>query len=182
MPPKKWDILSTRTDRSFRYFNLRTDHARSPRTGESFDFIVLEAPVWVNVIPITPENEIVLVRQYRHGIRENTLEIPGGLVENKDAPELTAARELEEETGYRSDSVIHLGWVYPNPAVQNNRCHTCLAGNAVRTGSQRQDDREDIEVVLCPVADIPDLIRQGQISHALVIAAFHLYFLSGKAS
>jgi ADP-ribose pyrophosphatase len=178
MSPKKWKILSTRKDRSFRFFSIRTDHARSPRTGESYDFIALEAPAWVNVIPLTPNNDIVLVRQYRHGIRDITLEIPGGLLENSDSPEETALRELQEETGYTSDNVVNLGWVYPNPAIQNNRCYTCLAKNAVPNGPQKQDEREDIEVVLRPVSEVPELIRTGQINHALIIAAFHLYFLA----
>ena len=177
MPPKKWDILSTREDRSFRFFSIRTDHARSPRTGDSYDFIALEAPTWVNVIPVTPENDIVLVRQYRHGIRDITLEIPGGLLENSDSPEKTAARELQEETGYVSDDIVNLGWVYPNPAIQNNRCYTCLARNAIPAGRQNQDDKEDIEVVLRPLGDVPAMIRSGEINHGLIIAAFQLYFL-----
>src|SRR4030042_6958442 len=100
MIPEAWKLLSSRLERSFRIFNLRTDRASSARTGHAYDFYILESPDWVNVIPITPHDEVVLIRQYRHGIREVTLEIPGGIMEGKDSPEDAARRELIEETGY----------------------------------------------------------------------------------
>jgi 8-oxo-dGTP pyrophosphatase MutT (NUDIX family) len=175
--PKPWSIVSTRLDKSYRVFNLRTDRAQSPRTGNVHDFFVLESSSWVNVIPLTPQNEVVMVRQYRHGIREVTLEIPGGLVEDHDSPEVAARRELLEETGYREESLIPLGFVYPNPAIQNNLCYTFLAKNVYATGMQSQDEREDIEVILRPLEEVPALIRKGVITHSLVIAAFYRYYM-----
>jgi ADP-ribose pyrophosphatase len=177
MAPEKWDILSSTPDKSYRVFALRTDHARSPRTGQSHDFFVLESSAWVNVIPLTEANEVVLVKQYRHGTREVTVEIPGGLVEREDSPEAAARRELREETGYREESLISLGYVEPNPAIQNNRCYTYLARNVCPIGEQTQDEKEDIEVILRPLADIPLMIRTGIITHALVIAAFYRYYM-----
>ncbi len=177
MMPKAWDVLSTRYDRSFRVFRLRTDRARSPRTGKDHEFFILESPTWVNVIPLTPKEEVVLVRQYRHGTREVTLEIPGGVMEEGDTPEGAARRELREETGWREERMTSLGYVLPNPAIQNNRCYTFLAANVVPAGVQEQDDKEDIEVVLRPLADIPGMIRDGEIRHSLVIAAFYRYFM-----
>ncbi len=181
MPPKTWEVLSSRKECRYKFFSLRTDHARSPRTGESYDFVVLETGTWVNIIPVTAEGKVVFVRQYRHGIRDITLEFPGGVVEEHDSPEEAARRELREETGFTSDEIISLGWVHPNPAIQNNRCYTYLAANAVREGTQHQDDREDIEIVLIPISDIPGLIRDGSITHGLIIAAFQLCFLNYPA-
>jgi 8-oxo-dGTP pyrophosphatase MutT (NUDIX family) len=139
MPPKAWSIVSTHLDKSCRVFNLRTDRARSPRTGNEHDFFVLESQSWVNVITLTLEKEVVMVRQYRHGIRDVTLEIPGGLVEDHDSPEEAARRELLEETGYREGSLILLGFVHPNPAILNNICYTFLAKDVCAMGMQSQE-------------------------------------------
>ena len=174
---KPWTIISSRVVKSYRVFNLRLDRARSPRTTETHDFYVLESPSWVNIIPLTLAKEVVLIRQYRFGIRDMTLEIPGGLMEPSDSPEEAARRELREETGYREETLIPLGAVHPNPAIQNNLCYTYLAENVFPVGQLIQDEREDIEVVLQPLSDIPRLIREGAISHALVIAAFYRFYM-----
>lgn len=177
MPPKPWKVVASAWDRSYRVFSLRTDQATSPRTGKTHPFFILESSSWVNVIPLTPKEEVVLVRQYRHGTRSVTLEIPGGLVEVADDPETAARRELLEETGYTAGDVLPLGWVHPNPAILNNRCYTFLARDAVFSGARHQDDREDIEVLLRPLATIPRLIREGDISHSLVVVAFYRFFM-----
>ena len=176
MKPKPWPLVSRRLDRSFRIFDLRIDRSVSPRTGEEHDFIVLESAPWVNVIALTDREEVVLIRQYRHGIGEVTLEIPGGLADGADEPLAAAKRELEEETGYRAEEWIDLGYVHPNPAIQNNRCHTFLALGVKPAGDQSLDDKEDIAVVLKPLAEIPRLIREDGITHALVVCAFWRYF------
>jgi 8-oxo-dGTP pyrophosphatase MutT (NUDIX family) len=118
-----------------------------------------------------------LIRQYRHGIREITLEIPGGLVEQNDTPETAAIKELHEETGYRESQIVPLGNVHPNPAIQNNACYTFLATNVFLAGNQEQDEKEDIEVLLRPLPEIPRLIREGEITHALVLAAFYRFYM-----
>jgi 8-oxo-dGTP pyrophosphatase MutT (NUDIX family) len=177
MPPRPWKVISSIRDKSYRVFSLRTDRARSPRTGRGHDFFILESSSWVNVIPLTPQNEVVMVRQYRHGIRDFTLEIPGGVMEKNDTAEEAAKRELREETGYKTSQMILLGSVYPNPAIQNNLCYTFLARNVFLAGEQQQDEREDIEVLRRPLTDIPRLIRKEHITHSLVLAAFYRFFM-----
>jgi ADP-ribose pyrophosphatase len=182
MLPKSWPIVSTHLERAFRIFRLRTDRARSPLTGAEHDFVVLESPAWVNVIPLTAAEEVVLIRQYRHGIKEVTLEIPGGLVEATDTPLGAAKRELLEETGFRGKTWVDLGYVHPNPAIQDNRCHTFLALGVTPAGPQSLDEKEDIEVLLRPLVEIPRLIREGEITHALVVAAFWRFFMEYRSS
>jgi len=177
MPPKPWKVLSSRVDECFRIFNIRIDRAFSPRTEQAHDFYILESTDWVNVIPITPREEIVLVRQYRHGTREVTLEIPGGIVERQDSPEDAARRELMEETGFKEKGMVLLGSVNPNPAFLTNRCYTYLAKDVVRVKTQDQDEKEDIEVEVMPLEEVPRLIREGEISHALVLAAFYRFYM-----
>jgi len=177
MSPKPWQVVSSTKDRSYRIFDLRTDLAISPRTGKEHRFFIIESSPWVNVIPLTPENQVVLVRQYRHGTQNVTLEIPGGLVEASDSPEGAAKRELMEETGYGAEEILPLGLVYPNPAIQNNACYTFVAKNVRLIGAQDQDDKEDIQVLLRPLAEIPGMIKEGEITHSLVVAAFYRYFM-----
>jgi len=182
MPPKPWEIISSIRDKSYRVFSLRTDRAISPRTGKEHDFFILESSSWVNIIPLTPEQEVVLVRQYRHGARDVTLEIPGGLVEKSDTPEQAARRELFEETGYRPLETYSLGAVHPNPAIQSNECYTFLAKDVFVDGEQQQDEREDIEVLLRPLSAIPQLIRDREITHSLVLAAFYRFFMEYQSN
>lgn len=174
---KPWKLISSKRDKSFKIFDLCTDRVRSPRNGKEYDFIILESSEWVNVIPVTKEKDVVLIRQYRHGIKDVTLEIPGGIVEPGDTPLEGAGRELKEETGYTYGEMIYLGMVYANPAILNNGCHTYLALDCQPDGAQDLDDREDIEVVLTPLEKIPEYIREGKISHSLIIAAFYRYFM-----
>ena len=114
-----------------------------------------------------------MIKQYRHGSKQITLEIPGGLVDPGDTPESAASRELLEETGYQAEEWKKIGVVNPNPAIFSNRCHTFLARNLMKVGSPTLDQTEDIDVVLFPLSEVPRLIRDGVIDHALVIAAFH---------
>jgi 8-oxo-dGTP pyrophosphatase MutT (NUDIX family) len=175
---ERWQRLASEVVYRCRVFSLRCDRSRSPRTGADHDFFVLEAGDWVNVVPITPDDEVVLVRQFRHGIGDFTLEVPGGMVDAEDASPLEAARrEMLEETGYESDDVVFLGDSHPNPAIQGNRVHTFLARNAVKQCEPRFDSTEEVEVVRVPMVEVPDLVRAGTISHALVIVAFYWHDL-----
>ena len=177
MSPKPWKLISSKSHESYKIFSLRIDRAQSPRTHKEHDFYILESTDWINVIPLTPQNEVVLIRQYRHGIKEVTLEIPGGIVEKGDSPEEAARRELREETGYECSQMILLGDVHPNPAFLNNTCYTFLAQGVSLTGKQEQDAKEDIEVMLRPLELIPRLIREEEITHSLVLAAFYRFFM-----
>lgn len=172
---REWSLIDSQPLGDYRVFQLRQDTRRSPRTGRQHTFFVLETGDWINVVPVTPDNKIVLIRQFRHGTEEVTLEIPGGMVDEGEAPESSARRELLEETGYAAEELVHIGTVTPNPAILNNRCHTFLARSAVHVAEPAMDGSEDIAVELVDASDVPALITSGQISHALVIAAFYFY-------
>lgn len=174
---KPWEIISTKRDELIKFFKLRTDRAVSPRTNIPHDFYVLESAGWVNVIPLTPEDDVVLIRQYRHGIQDFTLEIPGGIIEPGDTPEGAASRELFEETGYREKEMVFLGSVHANPAILNNICYMYLAKGVYPAGKQELDDKEDIEIVIKPLKDIPRLIKEGEITHSLILAAFYRFYM-----
>jgi len=168
-----WEITDRRQLITTGIFSLTARASVSPRTGRTHDFYVLEAPDWINVIPLLDEDRVVMVRQFRHGRREPTLEIPGGMVDPSDADPLAAAhRELREETGYRADRMTRIGAIAPNPAIQSNLCHSFLARQLTFLGIQKLDSTEEIEVVTVPLRAVPSLIQDGTICHALVVVAF----------
>ncbi len=171
----RWELIDTRDDRSYHLFSVSLNRNRSPRTGEIHEFQVLNSPDWVAVIAVTPDGKLVMVRQYRHGSGELSLEPPGGLVKEGQTPEQSGREELEEETGYRSDTLELLGCMNPMPALFTNRFYVFLARDAVPTGKLNPDETEEIETVLVPLDEIRDYIRTGRINGAVMIAALHLF-------
>jgi ADP-ribose diphosphatase len=173
VPPKEWPLVVSETLLSLRVFELRKDRCRSPRTGAEHDFYVLSGRDWCNVVPLTDDGEVILIRQYRHGTRETTLEIPGGIIDPGDAsPAEAARRELLEETGCEATSIEPIGVIHPNPAIQSNACFSFVARGVRQVTAPKLDAAEDIEVVRMPLADVPARIAAGEVRHALVVVAF----------
>jgi 8-oxo-dGTP pyrophosphatase MutT (NUDIX family) len=161
-------------------FSLRRDRRERSLPGgarDCHDFFILETVDWVNVVPLTSEREIVFIEIHRHGIDGPSLEIPGGMIDADDRdPAAAGAREMLEETGYHSDRIVPLGVVHPNPAIQGNRCFTYLAEDARLVSAPRLDETEEIRVVRHPVSEVPRLLADGKITHALVVAALSWFF------
>jgi ADP-ribose diphosphatase len=158
-------------------FSVRRDRKRTDGGAGDHDFYVLEAADWVNVLPVTADGQMVLIELHRHGTGAGSLEIPGGMIDPEDpTPRHAAAREMREETGYHSDDLVSLGFVHPNPAIQSNRCYTYLANDARLAGDPSPDETEEIRVVLTPLDELPRLLRDGRITHALVVAALLRFF------
>lgn len=175
---RPWQRTRSRPIGDFRVFSLREDHAISPRTGKEHPFYVIDCVDWVNVIAVTPHDELILVQQYRHGSNTVELEIPGGMMDPHDAsPEAAAIRELREETGYEGVQPRVIGRVFPNPAIQSNTCHTVLVENCERRHPIELDHGEDLITQLLPVADLPRWIAHGRFGHSLVVVALTYYEL-----
>jgi 8-oxo-dGTP pyrophosphatase MutT (NUDIX family) len=176
--PLPWDELELETLHENRIFRVSRSRARSPRTGEVMPFFRIDSVDWVHVVPITRDGHVVMVRQWRHGVRETTLEIPGGMVDPGETPAQAAARELLEETGYRASRVDPLGVLSPNPALFGNGLHTFVARDVERVAEIRNEGAEETAVELVALADLPKLLTDGSIRHALVVAGLHLFALS----
>src|SRR5688500_4307729 len=147
----------------------------SPRTSEPVHFHALEMADWVQVLPLTRDGRFVMVEQFRPGAEVRALEFPAGMLDRGESAQAAATRELEEETGYRGGKLIELGVVHSNPAIQSNVLHVWLAQDCEKTGTPSQDEGEDVYVRLVEAADIPEMIRDRAIQHALVLTAWQLY-------
>jgi len=177
-----WKRMKSKLCGEYAIFRIRQDRSRSPRSGKEHTFYVIESNDWVNVIPVTTEGQVVCIRQYRHGRGTVHLEIPGGLVDRHETPEIAALRELREETGYVSPQLIHLATMEPNPAIQNNQCYVYLALDAEKATEQMLDSGEDIEVVMVDQKEIASLVADGTITSGIMVAAFHYFALFQSGS
>lgn len=172
---KKWMTLETRNILKGHIFRYLQVSRQSPTTMKVGEFDIVQCANWVNVVAITPEQKIVLIKQYRHGTDSYTIEIPGGAINHEEDPLVGAKRELLEETGYTATKWIKLGKVDANPAFMTNTCETYLALDAIKTENQNLDPFEEIEVFLDDVKNINQLIKEGEITHSLVVAAIYFF-------
>lgn len=172
MPERSWRLIRSEPVSDHRIFRLRHDVYRLDARPDERDFVVLETPDWVNVVALTEDRQVLLIRQFRHGVRRVTLEIPGGMIDPGESPEQAALRELREETGYAAGTIRPLGRVLPNPAIQDNYCHLFLADGCRRVAELQLDPFERIDLLIRPLDDIPWMIQRGEIDHTMVINAF----------
>jgi 8-oxo-dGTP pyrophosphatase MutT (NUDIX family) len=176
--PLPWKRISSQPVGDFRIFKIRSDRLISPRTQQAHDFFVIDCVDWVNVIAITPDQHLVMVEQYRHGSGTVELEIPGGMMDAKDAtPEAAGARELREETGYAGASPRIIGRVFPNPAIMSNTCFTVLVEDCRCVHPVEFDHSEDLVTRLVLLAELPQLVGSGKIRHSLVAVALYHFSL-----
>lgn len=161
-----------------RVFTVHRSTRESPVDQSHHDFYLIDSSDWVNIVPLTDDNQVVCIRQFRHGTERIELEVPGGLVDPGEDAQNAAARECLEETGFEVQDLQSLGKLSPNPALFPNRLHTFVGYHAVKTAEIVNTEREHTSVELFPVSRLPELLVSGQIEHALVVATLwrFLYF------
>lgn len=160
-------------------FRVHRRRFRSSRTGHAHDFFITDLADGVHVIAVTTDDEVVLVRQFRAGSGLDSLETPGGLLDPGEDPGAAGARELLEETGYAGDPPVSMGVLRPNPALLTMAISTVVIRNARRIAEPRPDIGEELSIVLAPAREVPTMIRDGRIDHAVCVAGL-LLWLSGR--
>lgn len=176
--PSPWDLQKDKLHADCRIFQVRKQRLRRRSDGVEGDFYVLDTNDWVNVLALTPKEEIILVRQFRYGSKEQSLEPPGGVVEKGEDPVIAGLRELQEETGYVGESPELLGVVRPNAAILSNRCHVLLVHNAQKKAGVNFDQHEELVTELYPVADLKKMIRNGEITHSIGLNSLLMLLLN----
>ncbi|MCI0752589.1 NUDIX hydrolase [Teichococcus vastitatis] len=170
-----WEVLSSRTALRDRWINVTADACRDARGNVLDPFYTLSYPDWVNVVAITPRDELVLVRQYRHGAQRRTLELPAGAVDPQEADlAVAAARELREETGFVAPSLRITSSLHPNTATHRNRTHTVLALDAERTAETAHEAGEDISVELWPLEKVLRGLPEGLLPQSMHVSGLLL--------
>ena len=171
-----WQELGSEKIADCRIFEVQSKRFRHPVRGSESDFYVIETRDWVNVVPVTEDHEIVLVQQFRFGVKRNSWEIPGGVMEKGEDPLEAGLRELQEETGYTSSRARLLGQVRPNPAIQSNTCHLVLAERCRLTHGLEWDEHEEIVTRAFPIEEVYQMVERGEIYHSLVLNALLLFY------
>ena len=172
---ESWKTINSRLVFDNPWCRVRQDEVELPNGAIIDDYFVNVRPDIVLVLAVTQNREIVFVRQYRHGVGQILLELPGGSLDSQTENSLTAAaRELEEETGYVAEQMVQLATLYDNPVKDTNKIYLILAEPAHPSGRQQLDVTEDVEIVLIPVEDVLERISTGEICVCGSIAALFL--------
>ena len=172
---KKWKVLHSQLAFNHRWYKVRQDIVELPNGKVIDDYFVSVRPDIALILPVTPNAEIVFVRQYRHGVGEVLIELPAGAFDPaQEKAETAARREFEEETGYTSERLLALATLYDNPVKETNKIHLFLAQDAYLVGEQQLDITEDIEVLLMPISEVANKLLQGKLQVAGSVAALFL--------
>lgn len=171
-----WKVLSSEYLFRRPWLTARRDVCQLPDGRINDEYYVLEYPTWINVVAVTRDGEMVLVRQYRHGLGRTCFEIVAGCVEEGEDPMDAAKRELLEETGYSGGEWQETLVFSCNASAMNNLSHSFLALGVEKTATQHLDACEDIEVYTFPQETVKEMLLRGEFMQASMVAPLYKFF------
>ena len=160
-------ILSSEYISQHQYFTARKDSYQTAGGKIVEPYFVVELPTSAAAMAITEDNEVIMVKQYRHPLNEYILEIPGGFIDAGEQPQAAIERELLEETGYTFSSFHYLGITAANPGLLNNFTHLFLAQGGKKTAAQSLDANEEIEIILKPLQEVKLMLLHNEIKQSM---------------
>jgi ADP-ribose pyrophosphatase len=173
---KSWEVIRSEQGPNLVLFQARYDWVKNPRNAKSMKAVILESADWVNIVAVTSDKKVVVVKQFRFGVAKTTIEIPAGIIDEGETPEQAAVRELKEETGYVATNWKYLGWFEANPAFLNNVCHSWLALDVVKKHSPQLDEGEEISITELSLEELLQEIEQGNMRNSLTVLALSRVF------
>ena len=163
----KWKVLENEYLHKEPWLTIRKDKCEMPDGTVIPSFYVQEYPEWVNALGLTKEGQVVMVKQYRHGLKEISIEVPGGVAEKGETMEEAVKREFKEETGYEFKEWKYLGKICANPSTTNNYMHMFLATGGEKLHEIKLDDAEDVETILLDLGVVKNLVKENKIIQSL---------------
>ena len=163
----KWKVLESKQLFKEPWFTVRKDICELPNGNKHSAYYILEYPDWATAFALTEDHKVIMVKQYRHGLGEISLELPGGVIDAGESAVEAIARELREESGYEFDSIEEIGKVSPNPATSNNYMHMFIAKGGKKVAEQKLDETEDVEVLFYSIDELKAAVKNKQIVQSL---------------
>ena len=173
---KNWKFHRSELGPNLGIFKVRYDHVENLRNHKMMKAIILESNDAANVVAITKDKKIVMVRQLRFGITKETIELPGGFVDEGEDSKIAALRELREETGYTGENWTYLGEIESNPAFMKSMVYHWLAREVELKGKTILDDGENVEVLCLSIEEIKEKMKEGLIQHPHTLSALARVF------
>lgn len=170
-----WKTITEKIIYSTPWLTVKEEVVQLPNSSFINDYSVVELPNVAMVFPLTHDNKVIMVKQYRHGVKKILLELPAGTYNSeREKPEEAAKRELWEETGFKADMLVYLGTIYDYPTKDRHSISIYFTDSITFEATNFKEDTENVEIVTIPFDELDTLIQRGEIAVGGTISAIYL--------